>query len=483
VVAAQAASQIVSLIVLAGLLRLVAQADFGLMGMVMPLVLLLRTFASAGLSVAAVQRDELSLGQASSLFWLHVALGGLVAAALIACSPLLALAYRAPDVAVVCTALAGTPVVAALGAQHQALLERRLRLGRLAVTRLAAQTLGGAAGLSAAWAGWGVWALVIQQYVELLVLAAALWVAEPFRPSLPTRYASIFPILSFSGWYTLSGLTFAAAHNLDKILLAVFLGSTRTGQAALGMYAQAYNLMIKPVYLVSTPLTGVMLPALSRARRDPPTYRDLLSRFYRLAAIALMPCGFGLFLVAEDMMVVLGGPEWRSAGTMLRALSPAILVLGSINITGSVFSSAGRADRLATAAVATTLFLAGGLSVGLFMGRAFGTGELGPAQGVAWGYSLTWVLIVFPPYVWYAGRTIEQDPAIFVAPQRRAFLAAAGMAAIVGGLGFGLSRVETIPLIRLVVMVAAGVALYAVLARRELRYVREQLFEFRPNVR
>jgi PST family polysaccharide transporter len=324
---------------------------------------------------------------------------------------------------------------------------------------------------------------VIQQYVELLVLAAALWAAEPFRPGWPTRHASILPLVTFSGWYATSGLTFALAHNLDKILLAVFLGSTRTGQAALGMYTQAYNLMVKPVYLLSTPLTGVMLPALSRSRKDPRAYLDLLSRFYRLAAVALMPCGFGLFLVAEDVMVVLGGTEWRPAGTMLRALSPAILALGSVNIAGSVFSSAGRADRLARAAVATTVLLAAGLSAGLLAGRELGESDLGPVLGAAWGYSLTWVLIVLPPYLWYAGRTIDRSPAIFVAPQRRAFMAAAGMAAVVGSLGIAMSWVEIAPPWRLTLMVAAGIAVYAILARRELRHVREEFLEFRPDVR
>jgi PST family polysaccharide transporter len=380
-------------------------------------------------------------------------------------------------------ALAGTSLVAALGAPHQALLERRLRLGRLAVARLVAQTLGGTAGLSAAWAGWGVWALVVQQYVELLVLDAGLWIAEPFFPGLPARNASIVPLLSFSAWYTLSGLTFALAHNLDKILLAALLGSTRAGQAALGMYTQAYNLMIKPVYLVSTPLTGVMLPALSRARPHPEVYLGLLSHFYRLAAFALMPCGFGLFVVAEDVMVVLGGPPWQPAGAMLRALAPAILVLGSINIAGSVFSSAGRADRLALAALVTTLLLAAGLTMGLFAGLAIGRTEGGPALGVSWGYSLTWIVVVFPPYIWQVARAVGRDPAIFLTPQLKSFVAAAGMAAVVGGLELGLSRAETPPPLRLALVVAAGVAFYAVFARRELRYLREHLIEFRPDVR
>jgi PST family polysaccharide transporter len=483
VAAAQFASQIVSLLVLAGLYRLVEQSDFGLMGMAIPLVLLFRSLASAGLTVAAVQQEKLSPAESSSLFWLHLGLGTLVALVTAACAPLLALVYRTPQVAGVCAALAGTSVVAGLGSQHQALLERQLRLGRLAIARLGAQTAGGAAGLCAAWTGWGVWALVVQQYVELLVLDAGLWLAEPFRPQSPARGESIWRLISFSGWFTLSGLMFAIAHNLDKILLAVFVGSTRAGQAALGMYAQSYNLMIKPVYLVSTPLTGVMLPALSRARSDRDAYRDLLTRFYRLMAVALMPCGFGLFVVAEDVMLVLGGPAWQPAGAMLRALSPAVLVLGSVNIAGSVFSSVGRADRLAAGSIVVTGLLATGLAAGMLVGHFTSSTVVGLVLGVAWSYSLTWALVVFSPYIWHAARTIRIRPAMFVMPQLRACAAAAGMAAAIWLLRMCLIAIESPPLLRLALVVIAGVMSYAILAQGELRFFRQQLVDFRPDVR
>ncbi len=89
VVAAQAASQLVTLAVLAVLFRRLGVESFGLLGMVTPLLLLVRIFVASGLDVAAVQRAELSDRQVSSLFWINQGLGLTMAAAIAAAAPLL----------------------------------------------------------------------------------------------------------------------------------------------------------------------------------------------------------------------------------------------------------------------------------------------------------------------------------------------------------------------------------------------------------
>src|SRR5689334_8808293 len=87
VVAAQFASQLISLAMLVGLYRLIDPAEFGLMGMILPLVLFLRLFTSLGLNVASVQKQEISAQEISSLFWLNLAFGLLTAIVTAALAP------------------------------------------------------------------------------------------------------------------------------------------------------------------------------------------------------------------------------------------------------------------------------------------------------------------------------------------------------------------------------------------------------------
>ena len=277
----------------------------------------------------------------NTLFWGNQWLS--LAAAVITASlgPALAWLYQTPELTGLCVALSATLVLIGISNQHQALLERELRLGRLAICRLSAQFIGGIAAIAYAWRGGGVWALVFQQYVELVILAGAVWIAEPWRPGKPRFDSKARGLFRFGGYYSGSSLFFFIAQNTDKVLLATWLGGTTAGQAALGLYSQAFNLMMKPVYLVTTPVSGVLLPALSKARSDAGQFIDLVVRFFRITAIALFPCAVGITLVAEPLLTVVGGEQWQFCGRLLAILAPTILVQGFVNLCGSVLAAKG----------------------------------------------------------------------------------------------------------------------------------------------
>jgi hypothetical protein len=248
--------------------------------MVVPLLLLVRILVSSGLDVATIQEGELNGPQISSLFWVNQAMGLVMALITGACAPLLAWFYGASEVGPLTVALAGVPIAMALGTQHQALLQRHMRLGAMALVQLLSLILGGIAGIAAAMAHWGVWALVVQRYGELLTLALLSWRLEPWRPSFHLRGTGSRHLVRLGGNYTLSSLMFYLISNVDKVLVGFFLGET-----SLALYSQAFNLMMRPAHIVITPLTGIMLPTLSRAAGDPRQYTQLTLGFFRFIGL------------------------------------------------------------------------------------------------------------------------------------------------------------------------------------------------------
>jgi PST family polysaccharide transporter len=465
VVAAQAASQLVTLAVLAVLYRRLGVESFGLLGMVTPLLVLVRIFVASGLDVAAIQRPGLSDQQVSALFWINQGLGLAMAAAIAAAAPLLVWFYGKNQLLSLTLALAGTSMVNALGMQHQALLQRRLLLGRLALIRLAALSLGGVAGILAALANGGVWALVAQQYVELGSLAALAWWAEPWRPRL-TLGSSAGGLVRFGGYYTLSSLMFYLVGNVDRILVGYTLGA-----GYLGLYGQARNLMMKPVGIVLTPLTSIMLPALSRAAHDHRLYVRLFLGFSRFIALTMLPAGVGLAIVAPEAMRVLGGQPWAAAGPVLRILALALLVQGFFDALGSVFASVGRSDRLAYASIVIALVLSASFALGLTLGGRRGE----PLRGVALGYSISMVLLVFPGYLAFALRTVDVAFRDWLGQLVPAAPAAGVMGLVVALCHRLLGSVWPLPApMLLAVEILVGVLVYSLLARRDIAWLLRQ---------
>ncbi|OHB86219.1 MAG: hypothetical protein A2V98_13250 [Planctomycetes bacterium RBG_16_64_12] len=473
VIVSQIAAQLVSLGVLAALYRLLGLEPYGLLGMVMPLLLFVRILIVSGLDVATIQEAKLTDDQVSALFWLNQGLGLAMALVTAGCAPVLVWFYGihghdVRDLGWLTVALSGTSVAAALSTQHQALLRRKLRLGALAVAQLVALAAAGLSGVAAAVAGWGVGALVLQQYVELLGLVALTWWLEPWRPRFRWRGTGATPLVRFGGHCTLGSLMFYLVANADKILVGYALGP-----AALALYGQAFNLMMKPVNLVLSPLTGVMLPVLSRAAGDRRQYAPLMLGFFRFIGLVMLPSAVGLAIVAPEAMRVLGGEKWADAGPILSVLAAAILVQGFIGALGSVFASAGRADRNAYASVGIAVVLCTAFFLGLRVGSLAGR----PVLGVALSYSVTMVLVVFPPYLWLALRTVGVRCVDWVVELRSAAGGSLAMGVVVLAchaiVGDALQAPDSVLLL---VEVLVGVLSYVLFTRRELAwFVRQGL--------
>src|SRR5437879_4979849 len=109
------------------LARLISPQDFGLQGMVVAMMGFLGLFRDAGLSVATIQRDAITHEQTSTLFWINVGLGALLAALAAATAPALVTFYKEPRLFWVTIVSATAFLFNSLAVQHQALLYRRMR--------------------------------------------------------------------------------------------------------------------------------------------------------------------------------------------------------------------------------------------------------------------------------------------------------------------------------------------------------------------
>ena len=465
---AQVASQIISIASLAILLRLLAPQDYGLVAMVVPLLLFMRIFTTLGLQFTTVQRGDLSDAEVSAAFWIQLAAGILVAITTMALAPWVGWFYGKPESADtlrnLTVALAGTSILAALGAQPQALLERRLQMRTLGKIRVIAQLAGAVAAIIAAWRGAGVWALVFQQYVELAVLAGLCLAASQFWPARPPALSGIVRHIQLGGWFAATTVVLFVGDNLDRVLVGRLVSA-----ADVGLYSQAYNLMIKPVYLVTTPLTALALAALSRAARHPATAQQFIEAFHRISAIALLPLSLGLALVGSDVMLTLGGEAWRDAGPLLSTLSLGMFAQAIVVLNGYALMASGRAR----ACFLVSLLLALTLAAGYFIGWRIGQSYHRPALGIAGGYAATILLIGLGPHSWICLRAAGHDPAAVMLTWLPAALAAIAMAIGVTAASWLVPR--SYPVLQLALQISVGAATYGWLARGELRWLTSRL--------
>lgn len=474
VIAGHLASQLIGLGTLAVLCRLLGPEVYGLIGAALPWVMLPRMAATLGPGVAVLQRRDLSHRQLSVLFWLQVFAGMAATVLSIGICWFVAWKYRQPMVFPVGLALAGGTLFAAVGNQHQALLERELRFGTASLLRLIAQFIACAAAIGWAVARPDVWALVLLHVVELFALMIGSWVLMSWRPSWPARPWHVRELIPFSAAYSASSLVHFLSQNIEKILLPIFFGEA--GNRALGLYSQAFGLMIKPVYLLTTPLTGVMVSSLAKAPAGSELYAQLTAKFFRISALGLFPCAIGLTLVSDEMMLLLGGDEWRDGSGLLRWLAPSIITIGLQNLAIFVLASRGMGRALMIASVWLLLLVLQGAAFGMYAGQIWSPTNEEPPLRASCGLAVAFTLIQFfvwgGPFLWFALRSVGVSPVAIAWNLGPAARAAALMGLLVYGVKLLLdaSDVDS-SAVRLLALVLTGMISYFLIAARELRNV------------
>jgi len=371
-----------SLMVLA---RLLGPSDFGLVGMVTAFTGVLNLFRDFGLSTAAVQRPTVTEEQVSTLFWINVLVGVLLTLLTVAVAPFVAAFYHEPRLTWVTAVVATGFLFNALGVQHSAHLQRQMRFTALAIINTASLVISTAVAIAMAKIGYGYWSLVAMTVVFPLAMTIALWFTAAWLPGLPRRRAGVRSMMHFGGTITLNCVIVYIAYNMEKVLLGRFWGAD-----AIGIYGRAYQLVNIPTDNLNSAVGEVAFSALSRVQDDPPRLRSYFLKGYSLVLALSLPITFLCALFSNDAILVLLGPKWHDAASILRWLAPTILAFAMINPFGWLLFSLGRVMRSLKIALVIAPLVIGGYLIGL---------PYGP-KGVALGYSVAMVLWIFPNIVW-----------------------------------------------------------------------------------
>jgi O-antigen/teichoic acid export membrane protein len=387
--AAQGAQFFLNLAYVMVLARLLVPQDFGLVAMVTTVMGFLRIFRDAGLSMATVQRQEITHAQVSNLFWVNVALGGVATLLVAASAPAVAWFYREPRLVGITLVLSITFVLTSSAVQHIALLNRQMRFGVIAVIDVVSMLVAYLIAVGMALWRYGYWALVFANLVQVTIKLVLSWSISRWRPQLPSRNTQTWDLLSFGANVTAASLMYEVARGGDSLLIGRFFGAT-----GLGLYSRGSILLMRPIEQFVAPINAVLVPALSRIQSQDDRYRrTFLQVFEAIALISFLFTGLFLALSRPVTLAVLG-PKWEGAIVIFAGFTMAVLAYPLFAASGWLFASQGRGKDW----VLTSAIMSGVTLCSFIAGLPFG-----PA-GVAIFYSASCVLIQLPVVYYIAGR-------------------------------------------------------------------------------
>ena len=454
------AAQLVQTVTVIALMRLLTPEDFGVMAMVIVFTGLATAVCSLGFSMALVQAPEASPELLDTAFWTVLAISVLAAGLMVLAAPAIESYYREPALAGFTVWMALHPLAANLNLVPRSILRRQMRFGAASAAEVAGLVIGSGGAVILAFRGAGAFSLVFQLVVSHAVTALVGTVIVGWYPRLRWSRTSAASLWSYGRAVTGFDLFSQAEVQMAPFLIGRYLGDT-----AVGFYTRGFSLLVGPVRLLGDTIWQVMLSALSLIQNDLERVRNAFSRAVALMIFVLAPAMVGMALVADALVPLVLGDQWMELIPVVQAMAIAALLNSAISATYWLHTSQNTTGPMFSFGVVRFVVVA------LFVGGALPSASI---VTVAWAFAASQAVLLVLAYRLTRGlfdiglldllRAVRGGLATSVAMG----LVVWSVRPLLGEVSMGIDLG-----IRILVGVVAYVVLGAVLARQEVRELRD----------
>lgn len=315
--------------------------DFGIASIAIIYISFFQMFLDQGLAAALIQRKSLDRKHLNAVFWMDI----LLAIVLIVMSSVLgrrwALVNHAPQVAPIIVALTFCILLESLSVVQTSILRREMDFKSLSIRTNASVVAGGVVGITLAFAGFGVWALVCQQLVRDFTALLLLWKLSPWRPALEFSSKHLKELLHFSIPNFVGQLAGFADGQGSSIALGVLFGPV-----AVGLYRVAERVVNSVLTMSMASIQSVAFPEFARLQEQPNQLRASILSCIRLSAVATLPALAGVLSLSRPLMNVIGA-KWSVASDALRIMCLFGMVMSLTFFTGPLLQALAKTRQAA----------------------------------------------------------------------------------------------------------------------------------------
>lgn len=368
----------------------VSPADLGIATMASALFPILDRLGSLGLGQAAVRAPD-DRRTMSSIAWLGFASALVVSAILIAIAGPMGDAFDHPVVGALLAAYGARLVMASLQLVPEALLKRELRFRPLSIVRMIAQIVESCAKIGAAAIGLHVWCFAVAPLANQLVTLIGVQIIHPWKPAWTFDAKAAIKAARFGLQVSIGEILYFAYTSTDYVVIGrVF------GDAAVGAYRLAYELVLDIVRMISMVTGEVAFAAFARLPKEKAA--ELLIRMTRQNLLVIAPLLVGIGVGAADWLALLYPPLGADAAIAAKILCAVGALRAASFVLPPMLAGLGHPrDGLIYNA-----FAAVAMPVAFIVGSQVADTYLGVAWAWAIGYPLAFALVL-----WFALRRTD----------------------------------------------------------------------------
>ncbi len=322
------------------LAHLLSKDDFGVVGFAVTTIGFLDVMSDLGVVPALIYHPE-DEDTSVTAFWLGLVIGILLFFITWVAAPLVGLFFQDPRAIPVTRVLALSYPINALGATHQAILQKKLAFERTFIPDLAQSLVKGLGSIVLAFLGIGAWSLIGGQLGGMVTGAIVVWLIARWKPTFTFKPAIARSLLKYGVKIVGVDLLGIILVNLDYLLVGRYMGA-----ASLGVYTLAFRLPDLVILQFARILSGVIFPIYTRMRDVPGSLAKGFTMTTRYVSLVTVPLGLGLAILAEPFVISVFSEKWIEAIPVVRAIAIYAMFLSLSYNAGSVYKAEGRPQVL-----------------------------------------------------------------------------------------------------------------------------------------
>ena len=287
------------------LARLLEPSLYGSIALVTAITAILQVFVDSGMANSLIQKKDTDDLDYSSVFYFNLVFCLVLYLGLFLAAPLIGRIYHDASLIPVVRVLGLTIVVSGVKNVQQAYVAKTMQFRRFFFATLGGTIFSAAVGITLAYLGYGVWALVFQQLLNVTVNTAILWLTVGWKPKRMFSWQRLGSLISY-GWKLLISQLLDTAY----LKLYQFIIGLRYSTADLAYYNKGDQFPNLIMENTNASLDSVLLPVLSSEQDDRERVREMTRRAIRVSTYVLMPLMAGLAVCAEPLIRLLLTEKW-----------------------------------------------------------------------------------------------------------------------------------------------------------------------------
>lgn len=306
-------AQLVAFVVSIVLARILSPEVYGTIALITVITSILQVFMDSGLGNALIQKKDADDLDFSTVFYVNIAFCGVLYVLLFLCAPLIARFYNDTSLTSLIRVLGITIIVSGVKNIQQAYVSQNMIFKKFFFSTLGGTITAAFLGITMAVLGYGVWALVAQQVINVTIDTVILWITVRWRPQRKFSINRLKALFSYGWKLLLSSLLDIGYNNIIQLIIG-----KKYSSADLAYYNRGQQFPHFIVANINSSIDSVLFPAMASVQDNCQNVKQMTRKSIKVSVYIMAPLMMGLVFTADSVVKLVLTDKWLECVPYLR---------------------------------------------------------------------------------------------------------------------------------------------------------------------